>query len=1066
MYIIHGTWVPEPAEAYFQKGHFYLWVECNTTRSGKYMRGGCVRTLQDKELQEFLEGEVNLKKAFKKIYSYAAVDTLYFTLPSLEGKPLQSYDMLPFSEYDYPDKFEWQTHAIGAYRIPASYAFSALKHLHFLSSFYWSEIRAGSDLLFWYDYSRSFRKVIAKDRYIPALRYEALDSASPKRGRKRGRPKGKTKKNSTAFKIHPAWEIISEAYESDLEPFAAGMPLICVAGSKEPLDKGFFFVKEDLLRHFSENVLLETIRDTPFTKSFDKRIEGTLLEECLYKAVSEGSHEPLEESEREERLELYKKWRLWRDRFKEHQIDNDFFFCFKLEEPASKKGLWKIVFQLQSKADPSFVIPLKRYWNSTKSKQKSFEKKFGKNLEKKILLSLGYAARIYPKLWDGMKTTHPDEVRLTTEEAYEFLKESAEVLKETDYKIIVPAWWTPEGRRKAKLRLKASSKKTTGSAAAPGKSFFGADALVQYQYELAIGDKAVSHKEWKELVEAKSPLVKFRGEWLEIEPEKMRSMLEFWEAHKDETLQTNVQELIKMAAGTKGEEFEFEHDKTLRQMLAKLHDKSRFKIIANPKKLKGKLRDYQKRGVSWIGYLENLGLNGCLADDMGLGKTIQVIARLVKERSEKQKVSPTLLVVPTSVIGNWYKEIEKFAPHLNCLIHHGSQRITDKRKFASTVKKYDAVITSFALARRDAELLQPVRWERVVLDEAQNIKNPKAAQTKAILKLKARHRLALTGTPVENRLMDLWSIFNFLNPGYLETQTRFRKTFELPIQKENDPDKMKMLKTLVEPFILRRVKTDKNIIKDLPDKIEQKVYCSLTVEQASLYEAVVQNILQQVEEAEGIHRKGLILSSLTKLKQICNHPAQFLQDNSAFSKERSYKLSRLAEMVQEALENGESLLIFSQYREIVEALNRFIREELHCRTFLLHGATRRKKREQMIAEFQDENTPPSVFLLSIKAGGVGITLTKANHVFHFDRWWNPAVEDQATDRAFRIGQKKNVFVHKFVTLGTLEERIDLMIEEKKKMSGAIVGNDESWLTELDNEAFKKLISLNKDAVWA
>ena len=313
--------------------------------------------------------------------------------------------------------------------------------------------------------------------------------------------------------------------------------------------------------------------------------------------------------------------------------------------------------------------------------------------------------------------------------------------------------------------------------------------------------------------------------------------------------------------------------------------------------------------------------------------------------------------------------------------------------------------------------------------------------------------------------MDLWSILNFLNPGYLGTKANFRRSFEIPIHKENDQSKTTLLKRLSEPFILRRVKTDSEIIKDLPDKVEQKVYCNLSSEQASLYEAVVKDVMQQIEEGEeGIGRKGLVLSSLVKLKQICNHPAQFLQDGSEFSPERSHKLSRLTDMIQEVIENGESLLIFSQFREACEALEKLITQTLHYQTYLIHGGTSRSKREQMIEEFQDPETDAGAFILSLRAGGVGITLTKANHVFHFDRWWNPAVENQATDRAFRIGQTKNVFVHKFIAIGTLEERIDQMIEDKKQLSETIVGSDESWLTELDTKAFRELISLNRSSV--
>jgi len=539
-------------------------------------------------------------------------------------------------------------------------------------------------------------------------------------------------------------------------------------------------------------------------------------------------------------------------------------------------------------------------------------------------------------------------------------------------------------------------------------------------------------------------------------------MLAFMQQQNDATPELSVQELLKKLA-EEADSFELDVHDSLAQMLAKLSDNSQLEPIANPEKLNAELRDYQKRGVAWLRYLENLGLNGCLADDMGLGKTMQVISLLILEREHTQP-GPTLLIAPTSVIGNWQKEIEKFAPHLTTLIHHGSEREQNVDAFKQLCSQHDLLISSYTLARKDSKLLGALHWRRIVLDEAQNIKNPKAAQTKALLKLEADSRLALTGTPVENRLMDLWSIFNFLNPGYLGKQAQFRKTYELPVQRDNDPIQSAILKKLIQPFILRRLKTDKSIIKDLPDKIDNKIYCNLSKEQASLYEVVVQDVVTQLEEAEGIQRQGLMLSTLMKLKQICNHPMQFLQDGSAFTPERSHKLERICEMLEEAMAQGDSVLVFTQFTEIGEHLERYLAKEKHYKTHYLHGGTPRNKREQMISDFQDPETGPAVFILSLKAGGVGITLTQANHVFHFDRWWNPAVENQATDRAFRIGQKKNVFVHKFVTLGTLEERIDQMIADKQKMADSIIGNDESWLTKLDNQAFKELIALNKHSI--
>jgi SNF2 family DNA or RNA helicase len=448
---------------------------------------------------------------------------------------------------------------------------------------------------------------------------------------------------------------------------------------------------------------------------------------------------------------------------------------------------------------------------------------------------------------------------------------------------------------------------------------------------------------------------------------------------------------------------------------------------------------------------------------------VQVIALLLMERevtnlprvAEPAGGSPTLLIAPTSVLGNWQRELNRFAPGLKGYLHHGPERPQEAKAFKQAIAGMDLVITSYGLLRRDEALFHKEQWQRVVVDEAQNLKNPHAAQTKAVTKLKTGRRLALTGTPIENRLLDLWSLFHFLNPGYLGSATDFKKRFEQPIQREQDQARAATLKGLVQPFILRRLKSDKRIIQDLPEKVEQRVYCNLTPEQAALYQGVVDQVQGKLEAADGIQRKGLMLATLMRLKQICNHPAQFLQDGSPFSETRSHKLGRVAEMVQEVMAEGESLLLFTQFTEVGAALERLFRQEYRFPVHYLHGGTSRTQRDRMIQAFQDPASPPALFILSLKAGGVGITLTRANHVFHFDRWWNPAVENQATDRAYRIGQEKRVFVHKLVTLGTLEERIDRVLEEKQRLAESIVGSDEAWLTELDNDAFRRLIELNQ-----
>ena len=422
---------------------------------------------------------------------------------------------------------------------------------------------------------------------------------------------------------------------------------------------------------------------------------------------------------------------------------------------------------------------------------------------------------------------------------------------------------------------------------------------------------------------------------------------------------------------------------------------------------------------------------------------------------------PVLLVCPTSVVNNWQKEAARFTPQLPVLVHHGADRMRGEA-FAGKARKQAMVISSYGLLQRDIESLRKVEWAGVILDEAQNVKNAETKRARAARAVPADYRIALTGTPVENNVGDLWSIMEFLNAGFLGTQAAFKRDFFIPIQVQRDPDAAERLKRVTGPFILRRLKTDRSIISDLPEKLEMKVYCSLTKEQASLYAAVLKDVEQTLDSAEGIERKGLILATLSKLKQVCNHPAQFLGDNSRLTK-RSGKLDRLTEMLEEVIAVNDRALVFTQFAQMGKLLQQHLQETFGCEIPFLYGGVTKKRRDQMIDRFQGQDGPP-VFLLSLKAGGTGLNLTGANHVFHFDRWWNPAVENQATDRAFRIGQTKNVQVHKFICAGTLEEKIDEMIERKKEIASTVVGTGEGWLTELSSSEIRELFALRKEAV--
>ncbi len=920
-----------------------------------------------------------------------------------------------------------------------------LHEIRFLSLSENNQFRLGSDLQFWINYAHHLGAVIRRHQYIPSLQCRHKTSAK--------------KKNKLELNISAGWEPVATIYEQGITEFANTMPFVCVAIQEQFEKEGnasapALLNQESLLRQFSEQMLETLINNTKFTKKLANQFGDHFFARLI---------DPYEKGE-VITAQQWRQWRSWKQGLLGQANQKGFNLGIRLQEAEpDHPETWKLQFFVESKQDPSLKLSLADYWDLDKDNPGIYHCFLDQDFEKDLLLGLGQAARICPLLWDGLETDRPDEMILDMGTIFEFLKQDASVLEDAGFKISLPAWWTPKGRQRARIRIKASGQSSPGQEKNYG--YFSLNSLVQYDYQFSIGDQVVSEAEWRQLVDAKSPLIHFRGQWMEIDEKQMESLLTLWQQQQENVETVTLPDLLKQMAEVDEETQMFSLDENLSNMLSQLHDNRQLKLMASPADLNGTLREYQERGLSWLSYLELIGLHPCLADDMGLGKTIQVIARLVQERADQATLlTPTLLIAPTSVLGNWQKEIERFAGQLTVVLHHGSKRHKSSASFAQEIADKDVVITSFSLVRRDENLFKTIDWHRIVIDEAQNIKNPKSAQAKAIFKLKGKYRLAMTGTPIENRLMDMWSIFHFLNPGYLGTATQFKKTYETPIQRDNDELRAEQLKRLITPFILRRLKTDKSIISDLPDKIEQKVYCNLTQEQASLYQGVVDDVQEELEQAEGMQRKGLILSTLMRLKQICNHPAQFLQDSSDFSSTRSHKLARISEMVEEAITEGDSLLIFTQFTEVGSALEKYLRENYHYPVYYLHGGTSRKNREQMIDNFQDIDTPASIFILSLKAGGVGITLTKANHVFHFDRWWNPAVENQATDRAFRIGQQKTVFAHKMVTLGTLEERIDEMLIEKQKLAESIVGNDESWLTELDNDAFRSLIQLNRNTI--
>ncbi|WP_459938604.1 DEAD/DEAH box helicase [Desulfonatronum parangueonense] len=651
-------------------------------------------------------------------------------------------------------------------------------------------------------------------------------------------------------------------------------------------------------------------------------------------------------------------------------------------------------------------------------------------------------------------------------QAYEMLR-SSPLLEESGLSVRLPNWWQKRPKPQVSVVIGTQS-----------KANLGADALLDFQVQTALGDMPLTEDELRALLSGTENLVLFKGQWVEVDREKLQAALEQWKRLEKEARDGEISfiEGMRLLAGTSADLREDGRDQAvqewtrisagpaLRDILENLRDPARLAAQTETSGLRATLRPYQQAGVVWLHFLASLGLGACLADDMGLGKTLQVLGllhRLKMETPDQSSRLPSLLVVPASLLGNWRAEAARFAPDLRLLFIHPSE--TPRRDLdvlagnhQQILADIDLAVTTYSLVGRLAWLKEQP-WRLVILDEAQAIKNPSTAQTKAVKQLAGRTRIALTGTPVENRLGELWSLFDFLNPGLLGTAKQFKSFVKSLEERESDP--FGPLRRLAGPYILRRLKTDRRIIADLPDKTETVRYCFLTKTQAKLYQQVVQGMARSLGQVEAMARRGLVLQTLIRLKQICNHPAQFSGDGD-FSAGLSGKFARLTEICEELQARQERTLVFTQFREIIPALEDHLEGIFGRPGLVLHGAVNVKKRKDIVDRFQHEDGPP-FFILSLKAGGAGLNLTAASHVIHFDRWWNPAVENQATDRAFRIGQKRNVLVHKFVTRGTIEERIDAMITEKKQLVEQVLSLDAEFnLTELSDAELLHLVSLD------
>ncbi len=955
-------------------------------------------------------------------------------------------------------------------------------------------LRFGNDLLFWSNAAKYTLQLLVCQQYLPTLLPQS------------------------ATHLYAGWQPLftDTQIERQFEQLTAIMPPVCRAYNIDAPQSAFNAA--ELLNHFVTTLLDAAVRHWGESCLPDAWPQ-TLAEQWLQSLASgqRGFDLPPQSAH-----QLYQVWRGWSEQLHVTR-DANFRICLKLVPPqptagsSLSEGDWTLHYYLQARDHHHLLLSAAEVWE-TQNHSLHLGSRLLDRPQERLLAGLTVAARISEPIRRSLQTPHPALVHLTTAEAYTFLNETAALLESSGFGIQLPEWWYTNQRVRLGLRMNMvaeESEPPAKSAASNGKQQRAArnqrtPAFVRYDWELMLGDKQLSRTEFDQLAALATPLVHLHGQWIELDPGQVAAAQQFLsgqetagrlpflqalriaqgradqpprspsthdlangeiEAARHQPMETQTtgtdpllqdlfaQNLLPNSASLLPIH-SIDVQGWLAEALERLHQHQPLQPITEPAAFVGQLRPYQHRGVGWLNYLSELGLGACLADDMGLGKTVQAIALLLHQSANAAgEHQPSLLLCPTSVVANWRHEVERFAPTLRVLVHHGSNRLAGE-EFAEIIQERDLIVTSYGTARRDMELLGNFLWHNLILDEAQNIKNPSAKQTKAVRHFQATNRIALTGTPVENRLAELWSIMEFLNPSYLEGYERFRRRYVIPIERYNDELRANELRNLVQPFLLRRLKSDPSIIADLPEKNEMVVYCSLTQEQADLYEKVVGESLAALDESEGIQRRGMVLALLTKLKQICNHPAHYLKEAGPVVG-RSGKVNRLTEMMEEVIAVGDSALVFTQFVEMGELLQKHITEHLKADVLFLHGRTTAAQRERMVQNFQAAETP-TIFLLSLRAGGSGLNLTRANHVFHFDRWWNPAVENQATDRAFRIGQRRDVQVHKFVVAGTLEEHIQELLDEKQNLADAIVGSGEQWLSELNTDQLRELLLLRRD----
>ena len=734
--------------------------------------------------------------------------------------------------------------------------------------------------------------------------------------------------------------------------------------------------------------------------------------------------------------------------------------CLELHTPAEGEDLWELRFGLQAEADPSLKLPAASAWASGAETLQLGEIRVDQPGEV-LLEGLGRALTVFPPIERGLESATPDTMQLTPAEAFVLVRTASRQLRDAGVGVELPPSLSGGLASRLGLAIKAELPERSRG--------FTLGECLDWEWDLMIGGVTLTLRELERLSGKRSPLVRHKGAWIELRPNDLKNAERFCGAKPELSLDDALR-----LTGTEGELLmrmpvhRFDAGPRLQSVLEQYHQQKAPDPLPAPEGFVGQLRPYQERGLGWLAFLHRFDQGACLADDMGLGKTIQLLAFLQHLKAEQELKRPVLLVAPTSVLTNWRREAEAFTPELSVREHYGPRRPSTPAELKKALKDVDLVLTSYGLLQRDSELLETQDWQGVVIDEAQAIKNPGAKQSQAARDLARtsrsksnRFRIALTGTPVENRVSELWALMDFLNPKVLGEEDFFRQRYRMPIERYGDMSSLRDLKGRVGPFILRRLKTDKTIISDLPEKVELSEWVGLSKEQKSLYSKTVEDTLDAIARAPRGQRHGQVLALLTRLKQICNHPALALSEGAVDDGflGRSAKLQRLEEILDEVIEAGDRALLFTQFAEWGHLLKAWMQQRWKAEVPFLYGGTRKSERQAMVDRFQEDPRGPQLFLLSLKAGGVGLNLTRASHVFHIDRWWNPAVENQATDRAYRIGQTNRVMVHKFITSGSVEEKIDRMIREKSRLAEDVIGSGEDWLGSLGGDQLRNLVAL-------